>query len=132
MAIYSGALLGEIELMLKQSALQSFFEAIDSAEDVKKSKPNPEGFLLALERLNRQRTAESQQNNITEKTRNPILPADCIVIEDSHWGLEAAKAAGMHTVAVTNSYEAEQLDAAEKIITKLSELQIGDLQKLCT
>jgi beta-phosphoglucomutase-like phosphatase (HAD superfamily) len=54
-----------------------------------------------------------------------------VVIEDSHWGLQAAKAAGMHTVAVTNSYDAQQLALAEKIIARLSELSISDLQQLC-
>jgi len=132
MAIYSGALLEEIELMLKQSNLRYFFEVIVSAEDVEKSKPDPEGFLLALEKLNRRRPlAQTPQNSSTEKKENPIMPNECVVIEDSHWGLEAAKAAGMHTVAITNSYDAEQLRAAEKTITKLSELKIDDLQRLC-
>lgn len=131
MAIYSGALLEEIELMLKQSNLRYFFEVIVSAEDVEKSKPDPEGFLLALEKLNRRRPlAQTPQNSSTEKKENPIMPNECVVIEDSHRGLEAAKAAGMHTVAITNSYDAEQLRAAEKTITKLSELKIDDLQRL--
>jgi len=38
----------------------------------------------------------------------------------------------MHTVAVTNSYDADELSLAEKIITRLDELKIDDLQKLCT
>lgn len=132
MAIYSCALLAEIELMLKQSHLRRFFEVIVSAEDVKKSKPDPEGFLLALQKLNQRRHfTETQQNNITGEKQNPILPEECVVIEDSHWGLEAANAAGMHTIAITNSYDAEQLAMAEKIISRLDELKTDDLQKLC-
>ena len=118
MAICSGALLAEIELILKQSRLRPFFEVIVSAEQIKEGKPNPEGFLLALQRLN-------------EERENPILADECIVIEDSHWGLEAAKAAGMHTIAVTNSYDAEQLAMAEKIVARLDELTMDDLQQLC-
>jgi beta-phosphoglucomutase len=118
MAICSGALLAEIELILEQGKLRSFFEVIVSAEFVKKGKPNPEGFLLALQKLNRNR-------------QNTVLPNQCIVIEDSHWGLEAAKAAGMHTLAVTNSYDADQLALAEKIVARLGDLSIGDLQELC-
>jgi len=118
MAICSGALLAEIELILKQSRLRPFFEVIVSAEQIKEGKPNPEGFLLALQRLN-------------EERENPILADECIVIEDSHWGLEAAKAAGMHTIAVTNSYDAEQLAMAEKIVARLDELTMDDLQRLC-
>jgi len=119
MAICSGALLAEIEMILEEARLRSFFEVIVSAEYVKKGKPNPEGFLLTLQRLN-------------ERSRNPVLPSQCIVIEDSHWGIEAAKAAGMHTIAITNSYDAEQLSLAEKVITLLGQLSIRDLQVLCS
>ena len=118
MAICSGALLPEIELILKGGGLRDFFSAIVSAEQVKRGKPFPDGFLLALEKLN-------------EKTRSAIAANECIVVEDSHWGLEAAKAAGMHTIAATNSYIAEQLSMAEKIVARLDELTISDLQKLC-
>ncbi|MHC4337542.1 MAG: HAD family hydrolase [Planctomycetota bacterium] len=118
MAICSGALLGEIELILKQAQLGHFFEAIVSADQIEKGKPDPEGYLLALERLN--------QND-----QNTILPDECIVIEDSHWGLEAAKAAGMHTVAVTNTYSAEELGLAEKIVARLDELTIDELGLIC-
>ena len=117
-AICSGALLAEIELILKQAQLGHFFEVIVSADEIEKGKPDPEGYLLALERLN-------QNDN------NAILPDECIVIEDSHWGLEAGKAAGMHTVAITNSYDAEQLALAERIVGRLDELTIDDLQQLC-
>ena len=125
-AICSGAVLAEIALILEEARLRSFFAVIVSAEQVKKGKPDPEGFLLTLQKLNR--IVSPAQAGI----QNPILPNQCIVIEDSHWGLEAAKAAGMHTIAVTNSYDADQLVPAEKIVTQLSELSIDDLQKLCT
>ena len=133
MAICSGALLTEIELILEEGRLRSFFEVIVSAEQVKKGKPNPEGLLLTLQKLNR---IVSPAQPVLSKVegagiQNPILPNHCIVIEDSHWGLEAAKAAGMHTVAITNSYDADQLAMAEKVVTQLSELSIGDLQHLC-
>jgi len=118
MAICSGSLLVEIEIMLEESKLRHFFTAIVSAEQVKKGKPHPEGFLLSLKKLNK-------------KCHTPIAADECIVIEDSHWGLQAGKAAGMHTVAVTNSYDAEQLTIAEKIVTHLNELTINDLQQLC-
>jgi len=118
MAICSGAVRAEIELILEQAQLRHFFAVIVSAEQVRKGKPHPEGFLLTLQELN---------INVTD----PILPYQCIAIEDSHWGLEAAKAAEMHTVAVTNSYDADQLAMAERIVARLNELSIGDLQQLC-
>ena len=118
MAICSGALLPEIELILKGAGLRDFFEVIVSAEQVKKGKPDPEGFLLALKLLNK-------------KAVPKIKPSECVVIEDSRWGLEAAKAAGMLPIAVTNSYSADQLKPADKIVENLSELTIPDLQSLC-
>lgn len=118
MAICSGALLSEIELILEQADLRNFFDVIVSAEHVKRGKPDPEGFLLVLKRLNRRR-------------QQPVRAEQCVVIEDSHWGLKAAKAAGMHTVAVTNTYDAEQLSQAEKIVNHLSEVSMDDLQRLC-
>jgi beta-phosphoglucomutase len=117
-AICSGALLVDIAPILEKSQLGPFFEVIVSAEQIEKGKPNPEGFLLALTRLN-------------EGSRNSIAANECVVIEDSHWGLEAAKAAGMHTVAITNTYDAEQLGIAEKVVERFSELTIDDLQQLC-
>jgi len=126
MAICSGALRAEIELILEDARLRHFFSVIVSAEQVKKGKPHPEGFLTTLHKLNQY--AMPAEAGI----QNPILPNQCIVIEDSHWGLEAAKAAGMHTIAVTNSYDAEQLGKAEKIVTRLNELSIDDLNQLCT
>jgi beta-phosphoglucomutase-like phosphatase (HAD superfamily) len=54
------------------------------------------------------------------------------VIEDSNWGLDAAKAAGMHTVAVTNSYSAEELASAELVVSNLRELTLSRLQELCS
>ncbi|MHC4758081.1 MAG: HAD family hydrolase [Planctomycetota bacterium] len=119
MAICSGALLVEIELILDDANLRSYFDVIVSAEQVKKGKPDPEGFLLSLKMLN-----EMHHNN---------LKADsCVVVEDSHWGLEAAKKAGMHTLAVTNSYDAEDLKQAEKIVSKLNEVCLEDLKALCS
>ena len=118
MAICSGALLAEIKMTLEDARIQSFFEVIVSAEQVKKGKPNPDGFLLALQRL-------SQGRQVS------IAAGQCVVVEDSHWGLQAAAAAGMHTVAVTNSYDAEQLSMGEKIVTQLDELSMEDLRALC-
>jgi beta-phosphoglucomutase len=118
-AICSGALRSEIETILVQARLHDFFEVIVSANEVKKGKPDPQGFVLTLQMLS---------SNHPGKT---IKAADCVVIEDSHWGLEAAEAAGMHTVAVANSYAADELAKAELVVDNLGELAIEDLQRLC-
>lgn len=118
MAICSGALLKEITTVLNTNNLARFFEVIVSAEQVQKGKPHPDGFELTLKKLNKL------------KNQN-IQPTECIAIEDSHWGLEAADAAGIHTIAITISYPAESLKPAEKIINSLTDLTITDLHKLC-
>lgn len=118
-AVCSGALRSDIDLMLDGAAFKDVFEEIVTADDVKHGKPDPEGYLLALERLN-------------AGGGEPIRPEECIVIEDSHWGLEAAAAAGMNPIAVTNSYPADQLDGkACKIVDRLDELTMEDLLGIC-
>jgi len=119
MAICSGALRAEIELILSDSNLRPFFDVIVSAEEVEKGKPDPEGFLMVLSKLN-------------ENAPQPISANECIVIEDSHWGIEAANNAGMHSVAITNSYPAEKLKMAERVVAHLGELSIDDLRRLCS
>jgi beta-phosphoglucomutase len=117
-AICSGALRAEIELILDGAKLRSYFDAVVSAEEVKRGKPDPQGFLLALKKLNQPRV-------------QPISPGQCVVIEDSHWGLQAARAARMRSIAVTNTYEADQLKEADKIVARLSDLTMQDLAQLC-
>jgi beta-phosphoglucomutase len=118
MAICSGALRAEIELILEDSGLRGFFDEIVSSEQVKRGKPHPDGFLLALKKLNARRVT-------------PLAAKECVVVEDSHWGLQAAQAAGMHTIAVTNTYDAAQLSAADKIVPRLDVLTMDDLTALC-
>jgi beta-phosphoglucomutase len=117
--IYSGSLLTEIEMILNGAGLREFFEVVVSAEQVKRGKPDPEGFSLALKLLNK-------------KLKKSIKPANCVVIEDSRWGLEAARAAGMKTVAITNTYAAEHLKPADKIIVHLNDLTFGELNSICS
>ena len=83
LAIASGALRPEIELVLEQIGLRKAFGHITSAEDVANGKPHPEPFLQALAGLNRQQSTSA------------IPTSSCLVIEDSRPGIRAAKAAGM-------------------------------------
>ena len=126
MAICSGSLMSEVEMILADTGLRNLFKEIVSGEQVKKGKPDPEGFLLTLEKLNNNKAISDQLEN-----SNHIEANDCVVIEDSQWGLQAAKAAGMHIVAVTTSYGPEKLGLAEKIIDQLKELSLDDLHQLC-
>jgi beta-phosphoglucomutase len=117
-AINSGAIAADIKVMLAGSAIEDSFDVIVSADGITKSKPDPQGYNLALEKLN-------------AVSDSPISAKQCVVIEDSRWGITSAKKAGMHVIAVTNSYSAGQLKDAEMIINSVRQLKISDLQRLC-
>ncbi len=112
-AICSGALEAEIQLTLAQAGLENEFVTVVAADHVSVGKPDPEGYNLTLTQL--------------QELDPTLTTSQCIVIEDSHWGLEAAKAAGMKTIAVTNSYPAEQLSMADNIVSSLDLITVEDL-----
>jgi len=114
LAIASGALRHEIEFVLESAGIRSAFSVIVSAEDVSEGKPNPECFNKTLERL----------NGIGGER---IKKDECLVIEDSIAGIEAAKAAGMSCVAVTNTYSRDRLTLADKVVKELSEINLENL-----
>jgi HAD superfamily hydrolase (TIGR01509 family) len=108
LAVASGALRHEIDLILVQAGIADCFTTIVSSEDVREGKPSPEGFLLALARL---------------RASGPdVCAADCVVIEDSQPGVEAARRAGMRCVAITNSHPREALEAADLVVSSLAEV----------
>jgi sugar-phosphatase len=76
-----------------------------TSDDITRSKPHPEGYLLAASRLG-------------------VAPADCLVIEDAHAGIDAARAAGMHVIGITTTFAREQLEC-EWCIRDLRELTVA-------
>lgn len=120
LAIASGALKNEIETILASIHLREFFRAIVSAEDVAQGKPNPEIFLLALNRINQFLCGEI-----------PIRPSECLVIEDSKEGIAGARAAGMKCLAITNSHPANELGEASAVRESLAEVSVSFLETLC-
>ncbi|MBI3357137.1 MAG: HAD family hydrolase, partial [Nitrospirae bacterium] len=115
-AIASGALRPEIELILEQTGIRKAFRHITSAEDVMKGKPDPEPFLHALAGLNQQNATAA------------ISPDSCLVIEDSIPGIRAAKSAGMKVLAVANSHTVQDLHEAHAISHSLRETHLEDLR----
>lgn len=108
LAIASGALREEIEIVLRRGGIRECFQHIIASEDVSACKPDPEGYVMALAALNASRN-------------EPLSPRECLVIEDSIAGIEAAKQAGMWCLAVTNSYPAEKLTHADWIVATLTD-----------
>jgi len=115
-AIASGALRPEIELILEQAGIRKAFRHITSAEDVTKGKPDPQPFLHALAGLNQQSTTFA------------ISPDSCLVIEDSLPGIRAAKSAGMKVLAVANTHTVQDLHEAHAISHNLIETRLEDLR----
>jgi HAD superfamily hydrolase (TIGR01509 family) len=101
-AVVSGALRSEIEMLLKQGGVAGEVSVIVAAGEVSKGKPDPEGFLKAVQMLNRDCVASSER----------LLPEECLAVEDSSWGIEAARKAGLACVALTTSYKEKDLPGA--------------------
>ena len=117
-AIASGAMRHEILEIVEAAGVSELFMTIVAAGDTPESKPSPAPYRLAFEQLR-------------SKTGRDLDPKRCVAIEDSKWGLESARGAGLRCVGVTNSYAAEELAAAELVVGGLNELTVPALDRLC-
>jgi beta-phosphoglucomutase len=96
MAIVSGALRSEIELVLDLAGLRPHFAEIVAAEDVGVCKPDPQGFNRAREMLD-------------------LTPKRCVAIEDSLPGLNAARAAGLRCLMLATSHPEDACGSADLV-----------------
>ena len=90
----------EINNVLERAQLRSLFSVLVMAEDVNVCKPAPDCYRRGLEKLNEQRRG---------RRLLPVLPNECLAIEDSPPGIQAARGAGMHTLGITNTVGEEAL-----------------------
>jgi HAD superfamily hydrolase (TIGR01509 family) len=90
--LVTGAIRSEVESILQQAALGDYFSVIVTGDEISTSKPQPDGYLLAVERFNR------WNFNLQ------LQPWECLVIEDTFVGCEAAKRAGMQVVGIAHTY----------------------------
>jgi beta-phosphoglucomutase family hydrolase len=100
-----------IEAVLDLIGLRSFFPKIVSADDATHGKPHPEIFLKAAEKI-------------------AIPPEESVVFEDTHVGIEAARAGGMKVVGVATTHPRKELQQADRVVARLDELTPADLQAL--
>jgi HAD superfamily hydrolase (TIGR01509 family) len=114
LAVVSGALRHEIEYSLEVGGVRNQFEHITSAQDTERGKPSPDGYLHALTQLNR---------------KAPLSASECLVIEDTLPGIEAAHAAGMRCLAVSNTFPAARLVTADAVTASLKGYDLVSLER---
>ena len=99
-AVVSGSVRAEIQPVLAAAGLVESITLIVSADDIARSKPDPEGYLIALHLLG-------------------VEPAEATAIEDSEAGVAAAKAAGVYCVGVTTTQPAARLSGADELAERV-------------
>jgi phosphoglycolate phosphatase/beta-phosphoglucomutase len=117
LGVVSGALRAEVEAALRQAGISQLFKTIVAAEDVGVGKPDPEGYLRALEEL----------NGLPPFPPRLFHPHEVLAVEDSPWGIEAASGAGLVTLAVAHSYPQGSLAGAHLVVDDLASLGLDAL-----
>lgn len=92
LAVGTSAHRAKLEFMLKTVSLFDFFDEFVTSDDVEKGKPAPDVFVTAARRLG-------------------LKNEECVVFEDAHNGVEAARRAGMHVVVLTTSHRAAEFES---------------------
>jgi len=106
-AIVSSTPCENIELVVNSLGLASMFDTLVGEEDAQHGKPDPEGFLVAAERLS-------------------VPPVDCVVIEDAPEGIAGGKAAHMRCIGVTTTRPPEKLSeaGADLVVSSLEDERV--------
>ena len=111
LVVASSASIKNIEVVLKMFNLERFFETKVSGDEVNNGKPAPDTFLYAAKMIGAE-------------------PKECIVIEDSKNGVEAAKSAGMKCIGFKNPNSGKQdLSSADMVINSFSEISYQKLRQ---
>lgn len=117
LAIASGALRTEILRVLDRAGLTRWFPVIVAAGETPAGKPAPDPYVRAVTLL-------------SGAAGRPLDTAECVAIEDSHWGITSARAAGLRTVGVNHSGSASTLGDADLVVPNLGALHLADLKHL--
>ncbi len=113
LAITTSAAGDAVDLLLRRFEIRELFALIVDGTDVRVGKPEPEGYLLTARKLG-------------------VAPRDCVVFEDSHVGVLAAKAAGMYCVAVRypRARILQDVSAADLVIDSFGDLAVASFEQL--
>jgi beta-phosphoglucomutase family hydrolase len=105
LGLVSSAPKENINLVLSELNLERIFDCIVFGQEVSESKPSPQIYLLAAEKLE-------------------VPPNDCVVIEDSPLGVKAAKTGGMKCLAIANTHPQQNLKEADKVVDSLENVDL--------
>lgn len=120
MAIGSAAIPFNIDFVLDNLGIRSYFKTVVSAKDVKLSKPDPETFLMAAAQL-RAASGGARPSN-----------AECLVFEDAPKGVESAWRAGMSCIVLTTMHETAEFDEYPNVVGFISDYTDPLLNELFT
>jgi HAD superfamily hydrolase (TIGR01509 family) len=109
-AVASSAPVENVELVVDELKIRKYFSALVTPGNLP-GKPDPTVFLMAASQLY-------------------VSPQDCIVIEDSLPGIEAAGKAGMHIIAVATTNPPEMLTQADIVVETLDRLTVEQVETL--
>jgi beta-phosphoglucomutase len=113
----------EIGYVFERAKLGPLFSVLITADDVSVCKPAPDCYRAGFDKLNEKR----QQDRLL-----PLLPSECLAIEDSPPGIQSARAAGMHALGVTNTVSAQALRTAgaEVVTPSLADWSVASIRHL--
>ena len=114
--IATGTLRAEAEAILRRAGIRELFLDIIAADDVERGKPEPDGFIAALGRI-----------GFLLRQRDPVLADECLAVEDTPAGIEAAHRAGMKVLALCHMAPAGDLAAADIVRASISNLDLDDV-----
>lgn len=117
LGLCSGALRSDIAPIFDALKLDGAFDVLVTADDVRHSKPDPTCYRKAVRKLG-------------ERHGRTLSAPRCLAIEDTPTGIQAAKGARLQVLAVTNSYDREDLAAADHVRDSLAGLDLEDLQRM--
>ncbi|PYQ64622.1 MAG: HAD family phosphatase [Acidobacteria bacterium] len=120
LGVVTGAQREEVEGALRQEGLLDRFKVLITTEDVRESKPNPEGYERALEAF----------NSLPPLPERLLHPHEVLAVEDSPVGLAAAAEAGLPTLGLARACSRDRLRGADAVVEDLRELTPERLERL--
>lgn len=110
-AIATSAPKSNVDFTLSQTGISDYFQTIIDGDSITHSKPHPEIYLTTANKIG-------------------VSPDNCVVIEDSLSGIEAAKKAGCKVIGITTTHPKSELDHTDFVIENFEQLGIDDLRRI--